>query len=168
MASPRQVFHRYAQLGAEAESIRDMLATKGDKIPGTIGRLLARDAGILLREWGDEMYELAGVLDGRRQDAYAMESTQTFYLASLYAVVLGQTWEDLQFDQGRETVPATGITTAKDLRIAIDRMIAAGPEVTRPAELFLLWHVADAIYRRQTPADQQWSIQDLGEDRRRT
>ena len=161
MASPRRIFRIYAQLGEDAEIIRDFLAAKGDKIPGTVNLLLTKDAGKLLRKWGEEMHELAGVLDGSHHDPYAMESTQTFYWASIYAVVLGQKWEDLEFDQGRGAMLATGITSVEGLRAAVDRMVAAGPEGAKPAKLFLLWNVADAIYRRQTPTDKQLTIQEL-------
>ncbi len=161
MASPRRIFRIYAQLGADAPLIRDFLEAKGDEVPGTVKRLCDRDAGKLLRKWGEEMHELVGVLDGSHDDPYHMESTQTFYWASLYAAVQDTAWEGVHFDTGRHAAATCGITTTDELAIAVDRLVAAGAEGAKPEKLFLLWNVADVIYRRQTPKDHQLTVEDL-------
>ena len=40
---------------------------------------------------------------------------------------------------------------------------AIGPDAVKPEKLFLVWNAADWIYRRQRPAEQQWSIEQLME-----
>lgn len=161
MASPRRIFRIYTQLGADAEIIRDFLSAKGDAVPGTVERLICKDAGKLLRKWGEEMHELVGVLDGSHHDPYAMEATQTFYWATLFAVVQGTTWEALGFDDLRRSGATCGIGTLAELAAAVDRLVEMGPEAAKPQKLFLLWCVADAIYRRQTAPDQQLTIEEL-------
>lgn len=162
MASPSRIFRIYAQLSTDAPLIAEFLTAKGDKIPGTVDLLLKRDALKLLTRWHEEMHELCGVLDGSHEDSYLMEATQTWYWASLYSVVQGATWPDLAFDEAARQVPSCGIGSVAELRVALDRLLAQGV-AAKPAKLALLWQVADALYRRQTPADDQWSIQQMME-----
>jgi hypothetical protein len=107
------------------------------------------------------MAELCGVLDGSHDDPYIMEATQTFYWGSLYAVVQGSSWEDIGFDDQRQAAAGCGITTVDELRPAIERLVTLGPAEAKPVKLFLLWNVADLIYRRQTPRDDQRSMSEL-------
>lgn len=162
MASPCRVFRIYAQLAADAPVIAEFLAAKGDKIPGTVSLLLKRDPLKLLARWQEEMHELCGVLDGSHEDSYLMEATQTWYWGSLFSVVQGATWEDLAFAEAARQVPSCGIATVVELRAAVDRLAAQGA-AAKPAKLALLWQVADAIYRRQTPAAEQWTVEQMME-----
>jgi hypothetical protein len=161
MASPRRIFTVYQLLAQDAELVADFLVAKGDPVPGTVKLLCKRDAGKLLAKWGDEMEEVAGVLEGSHEDPYILEATQTFYWASLFAVVRGADWPAIGFDDGRLLVPSSGISTIDELRAAVQRLVAMGPEAAPPAKLFLLWNAADAIYRRITPADEQFSIEQI-------
>lgn len=160
MTSPRRIFRIYHALGLDAETVRDFQLAMGKEVSGTVRLLLAKDAGKLLRKWGEEMAELCGVLDGSHDDPYIMEATQTFYWGSLYAVVQGCDWEALGFDQVRRDAATCGIATVPELRTAVERLVALGP-AAKPAKLFLLWNAADHIYRRQTPADDQRSLAEL-------
>jgi phosphoribosyl-ATP pyrophosphohydrolase len=160
MTTPRRIYRIYHALGRDCEMIRDFLHATG-KRSGTLDLLCSKDAGKLLRKWGEEMAELCGVLDGSHDDPYIMEATQTYYWGSLYAVVQGLAWEDLDFDGQRRDAPATGITSVAELRPAVERLVGLGPEAAKPGKLFLLWNVADLIYRRQTPPDDQRSINEL-------
>ena len=160
MTTPRRIFRIYHALGRDAETVRDFQQARGEKVSGTVNLLIAKDAGKLLRKWGEEMEELCGVLDGSHEDPYIMESTQTFYWGSLYAVVQGCDWETLGFDQVRRDAAGCGISTVPELRAAVERLVAVGP-AAKPAKLFLLWNVADGIYRHQTPADEQRSLTEL-------
>jgi phosphoribosyl-ATP pyrophosphohydrolase len=161
MATPRRIFRIYHALGQDAETVRDFQLAQGQKVSGTVNMLIAKDAGKLLAKWGEEMAELCGVLDGSHDDPYIMESTQTFYWGSLYAVVQGMDWETLGFDQLRRDAATCGITTVEELRNAVVRLVGVGPEGAKPGKLFLLWNVADGIYRRQTPASDQRSLTEL-------
>lgn len=163
MASPRRIFQIYHALGAEAELVRDFQQAKGEKVPGTVNLLCVRDAGALLAKWGEEMEELAGVIDGSHDDPYILESSQTFYWASLYAIVQGKSWEDLGFELLRHELPGSGIDGLIELRASVKRLIELGPETAKPAKLFLLWLAADAIYRRTVPAAKQWTIEQIME-----
>lgn len=163
MATPRRIFRIYHALGESAALVRDFQLARGEKVSGTVNLLIARDAGKLLAKWGEEMAELCGVLDGSHDDPYIMESTQTYYWASLYAVVQGVDWDVLGFDERRREAAACGITTVDELRAAVVRLVAAGPELAKPGKLFLLWNVADGIYRAQTAADERWSLEQLME-----
>jgi phosphoribosyl-ATP pyrophosphohydrolase len=160
MTTPRRIFRIYHALGLEAETVRDVQLAMGKEVSGTVKLLIAKDAGKLLRKWGEEMVELCGVLDGSHPDPYIMEATQTFYWGSLYAVVQGCDWETLGFDQVRREAAACGISTVPELRAAVERLVAVGP-AAKPGKLFLLWNVADSIYRHQTPADGQRSLAEL-------
>jgi hypothetical protein len=161
MATPRRIFRIYHALGADAETVRDFMQAKGEQVSTTVKNLCARDAGKLLRKWGDEMEEIAGVLDGTHDDPYILESVQTFYWASLYAVVQGSDWEAIGFEGLRRDAATCGVNNLAELRAAVKRLVEAGPEVAKPGKLFLLWWVADGIYRRTVPADQQWSVEQI-------
>ncbi len=163
MASPRRVYRIYLQLATDAETVRDFCAAQGEKIPGTVNLLLAGDRAKLLARWGEEMAELCGVLDGTHDDSYLMEATQTFYWGSLYAASAGTTWEQLAFDQQRRAAPTCGISTVPELRAASQRLIDLGAGKAKPEKLFLLWNVADALYRAKTPAEDQWTLEQLME-----
>lgn len=161
MTSPRRIFRIYAQAAIDAETIRDFQLAKGEPVSGTVNLLCKRDPAKLLSRWGEEMAELCGVLDGSHDDSYLMEATQTWYWGSLHAAVCGATWETLRFDELRQQAVSCGIGTIPELRAAVERLLAA-PEA-KPEKPFLLWCVADHLYRRQTPADQQWSLEQLME-----
>ncbi len=161
MTTPRRIYRIYHALGRDAETVRDFQQAQGKDVSGTVKLLIAKDADKLLRKWGEEMAELCGVLDGSHDDPYIMEATQTFYWGSLYAVVQGLDWEQLGFDQVRRDAATCGIATVPELQSSVERLVGLGPEVAKPAKLFLLWNVADHIYRRQTPADDQRSLSEL-------
>ena len=163
MATPKRVFSIYHQLGLDAALIRDFLVAKGDKVSGTVNLLCTRDAGKLLRKWGEEMHELCGVLDGSHDDPYAMEATQTYYWASLYAVVQGADWAGLDMDAQRMTAATCGIGSVPELKAQVDRLIGLDPAQAKPQKLFLLWWAARWIYEAQTHADHQISVDQLME-----
>ena len=161
MASPRRIVRLYSALNAQAADINASLVASGTPSK-TVSLLLERDAVKLLKRWGEEMVEMCGVLDGSHNDSFLMEATQTFYWASLYATVRGASWEDLQFDSVRRLAATCGVGTVPELRTAIARLVALG-EVAKPTKLFLLWNVADRMYRVMTPPDKQWSLEQLME-----
>jgi hypothetical protein len=162
MASPRRLFRIYESLNAHAAEIRDFAQAKGEPVPGTVNLLLAGNRVKLLTRWGEEMAELCGVLDGSHDDSYLMESTQTFYWGSLYAVASGATWESIDFDNGRRQAGASRLDTVAEVRAAAKRLVELG-EQAKPNKLFLVWHAADWIYRRQTLPENQWSMEQLME-----
>lgn len=161
MASPRRIFRIYAQAAADAETIRDFQIATGETVSGTINLLCKRDPAKLLARWHEEMLELCGVLDGSHEDSFLMEATQTYYWGSLYSAVRGATWEDLRFAENRHQAATCGISSVPELRAAVERLMTA-PEA-KPEKLFLLWNVADHLYRQKTPADDQWSLETLME-----
>ncbi|MBA3684285.1 MAG: hypothetical protein H0W72_03485 [Planctomycetes bacterium] len=163
MASPRRIYRIYLQLATDAATVRDFCAAQGEKIPGTVSLLLGGDRAKLLARWGEELGELCGVLDGTHDDSYLMEATQTFYWGSLFAASAGTTWEQLAFWPNRRLARTCGITTVPELRAAAERVVALGPERAKPEKLFLLWNVADGLYRDKTPAEDQWSLEQLME-----
>lgn len=162
MASARRVYRIYAELGAHAAEIREFLSAKGEK-SGTLDLLAARDAGKALRRWGEEMQELCGVLDGSHEDSYLMEATQTFYWGALFAVARGADWDAIAFDAGRREAATCGIATVPELRAAVTRLAGLDPATAPPRKVFLLWNVADRLYRAKTPPDDQWSLEQLME-----
>jgi hypothetical protein len=162
MASPRRIFRIYHALHQHAGEIRDFLSAKGDDIPGTIKLLLAGNRVKLLTRWGEEMNELCGVLDGSHDDSYLMESTQTYYWGCLFAVTGGATWDGLKFDELRRQAGGTALASIDDIRVAVKRLVDLG-EQAKCEKVFLLWNAADWVYRRQTPAEAQWSIEQLME-----
>jgi len=163
MTTPRRIFRIYHALGADAEIVRDFMQAKGEPVSSTVKNLCDKDAAKLLRKWGDEMEEIAGVLDGSHDDPYILEATQTFYWASLYAIVQGLSWEDLGFDLARREARTCGIDDLPALRANVQRLVGLGPAEAKASKLFLLWNVADTIYRRQTPTDTQWSLEQIME-----
>jgi hypothetical protein len=161
MASPRRIVRLYAALSASAADIQSSLAASGGASK-TVTLLIEKDPVRLLTRWGEEMVELCGVLDGSHNDSYLMEATQTFYWASLYAAVRASPWEELQFDQVRRLAATCGVGTVPELRTAIARLVALGA-TAKPTKLFLLWCVAERMYRVMTPPDKQWSLEQLME-----
>ena len=159
MATPRRIFRIYSQAAIDAEVIREFQQAQGEKVSGTVNLLCQRDAAKLLAKWGEEMDELCGVLDGSHDDPYIMESTQTFYWGCLYSGVVGVTWDQLGFDALRHQAATCGISTVPELKTAVERLIAT-PDA-KPEKLFLLWNVADHLYRAKTPADEQRSLEEL-------
>ncbi len=160
MTTPRRIFRIYHALGQDAETVRDFQQARGEKVSGTVNLLIAKDAGKLVAKWGEEMAELCGVLDGSHGDPYIMESTQTFYWGSIYAIVQGFDWEALGFDKVRREAGTCGIATVPELRAGVERLVGLGT-AAKPSKLFLLWNCADWIYRRQTPAADQRSLEEL-------
>lgn len=172
MATPQRVFRIYAALGRDAELVRDFQLARGERVSGTVQALIARDAARLLLRWGEEMEELAGVLDGVHDDPYIVEASQTFYWACLYAVVQETPWEALEFERSQREAAICGITTTRELRALVARLVGAGVAGAPPAKLFFAWLIADALYRRATPPEQQRSLgeimaYDIGQMQRR-
>lgn len=163
MATPRRIFRIYESLCRDAELVRDFQQAKGEKVSSTVTAMIAKDRAKLLAKWGDEMGELCGVLDGSHDDPYLMEATQTYYWACLYAVTGGATWESVGWNEAPRLAATCGIDTVEELKTAVDRLLALGPDAAKPEKLFLLWLVADRNYRRITPPDKQWSIDQLME-----
>lgn len=163
MATPRRIYRIYLRLAESAELVRDFSQAQGEKVSGTVNLLLSGDRAKPLARWGEEMAELCGVLDGSHDDSYLMESTQTFYWASLYAAMQRTPWEALRFDENRRAAATAGIATVPELRAAVTRLTALGAEQAKPEKLFLLWNVADHLYRTQKSSDEQWSIDQLME-----
>jgi phosphoribosyl-ATP pyrophosphohydrolase len=162
MSTPRRIFRIYQQLAKDAVEIRDFLSAKGEK-SGTLDLLIKGDRAKLLTRWGEEMEELCGVLDGTHKDSYLMEATQTFYWGCLFAVTSNATWESLNFDTGRIQAGTCKIDIVPEVLASVRRLVAIGPDAVKPEKLFLVWNAADWIYRRQRPAEQQWSIEQLME-----
>lgn len=161
MATPRRIFHIYEALGRDAELVRDFQQAMGEKVSSTVTKLIDKDRAKLLAKWGEEMDELCGVLDGTHDDPYIMEATQTFYWACLYAVSSGATWETMHWSEAPRLAAISGIDEVDELKIAVARLLEIGAGAAKPEKLFLLWLVADRIYRRQTPPDKQWSIDQI-------
>lgn len=160
MTAPHRIFTIYERLHAHAAEIRDHMLAKGEAVSGTVTLLLTGDRGKLLRRFGEEMQELCGVIGGTHDDPYIVEATQCFYWASLFAVSGGCTWDSIAFDAQRTRVGSTGIDNIGDLIVNTERLVALG-ESAKPATCFLLWHVADRLYRAVTPPDKQWSIEQM-------
>ncbi|TVR12406.1 MAG: hypothetical protein EA401_09025 [Planctomycetota bacterium] len=163
MATPQRIYNIYRQLHRDAETIYDFQVAAGGRISGTVTMLRAGDAALPLRRWAEEMHELIGVLRGTHDDPYIMEATQTWYWASIYAVLKDQSWEDLDFAAAREQAPRSQVFDCDQLAFQVDRLAALGPEQAPPRKLFLLWCVADVLYRQATPPAQQRSIEEIME-----
>ena len=163
MATPRRIYRIYLQLANDAQTVRDFQIAQGEPPSSTVTALIAKDRAKLLARWGEEMAELCGVLDGTHLDSYLIEATQTFYWASLYAASAAVTWESLRFDELRRAASTAGISTIPELRAAVKRLVGMAPGAAKPEKLFLLWNVADHLYREKTPVADQWSLEDLME-----
>jgi hypothetical protein len=163
MATPRRIYRIYAHVHAHAAEMAAFESAAGRPVSSTLVNLQRGDRAWLLGRFVQELDELCGVLDGSHDDSYLMEATQTFYWGSLYGVVSGAVWEDLGWDDLARQAVNSGIGSVDVLRSTAQRLPAAGPDAVRPAKLFLLWRVADHLYRKQTTADQQWSLEQLME-----
>jgi phosphoribosyl-ATP pyrophosphohydrolase len=163
MASPSRIYRIYLALAADAATVRDFQQANGEKVSGTVNLLCSGDRAKPLARWGEEMHELCGVLAGTHDDSYLMEATQTFYWGSLYAAMAGTTWEQLRFEEGRRTAATCGIASPSELEASVDRLVSQGVEFARPDKVFLLWNVADHLYRTRTRAEDQWSLEQLME-----
>ncbi|MFW5751436.1 MAG: hypothetical protein ACOCZK_07295 [Planctomycetota bacterium] len=163
MASPEQIYRVYAELHANAQTVRDFQVAAGERVSGTVQLLLAGDRARLLARWGDEMTELCGVLDGSHADPYILEATQVFYWASLYAVTAGVSWEELHFVDLRQQAAAARIESVDRLRSQAQRLVDLGPERAGVQKPFLLWWIADGFYRAATPMERQWTLEQLME-----
>jgi phosphoribosyl-ATP pyrophosphohydrolase len=163
MATPRRIYGIYRYLAESAEEISDFLVAKGDKVSSTLALMIEKDRTKLLRRWGEEMTELCGVLEGTHKDPYIMEANQTFYWASLFAASTGTTWDEIDFPAQRKAAATSGISSASELSTACARLVALNLDQVKPAKLFLFWNVADTLYRAMTPADQQFTLEQIME-----
>lgn len=163
MASPERIFRIYHRLHADAATVRDFQVAKGEPVSGTVKLLLAGDPGKPLHRWGEEMHEIVGVLDGTHDDPYILEATQCFYWASLYAALRGVDWAAIDFAGQREAAAKSRIDDTNRLLDAVDRLVELGCERAKPEKLFLLWCVADLLYRAKTPLAEQWPIESIME-----
>ena len=157
MAKPARIYRIYRAIRDNAAELQDFIQAMGQK-SGTVSILCAGDPLKPLKRWGEEMGELCGVLDGTHDDSYLMEAQQTFYWASLYGALKGADWDGIGFEQAR--IDASAIDGTESLRAAVDRLVAMGTEAP-PAKLFLCWQAGDRIYRRSTPPDKQWSVEQI-------
>jgi phosphoribosyl-ATP pyrophosphohydrolase len=162
MATPRRIVRIYAELADHAGEVAGFLAASGGS-SATVKLLADGDATTALKRWGEEMQELCGVLDGTHHDSYLMEAGQTFYWACCFAAVRKVAWEAIGFDDLARQAVASGIGSVVELRAACARLAGIAPSDAKPAKLFLLWRVADRLYRSLTPPDKQWSIEQLME-----
>jgi len=162
MATPRRIYRIYLELARNAPLVQEFLQSKSEK-SGTVDLFVNADRGKFLARFGEEMEELCGVLDGTHKDSYLMESTQTFYWASCYAASGDTAWEDLRFEEARREAVTSGIGSVAELRAAVARLVGIGAPAAKPSKCFLLWQVADRLYRSSTPADKQWSLEQLME-----
>jgi len=163
MASPARIFAVYQCLSQQAETVRDFQLAAGDQVSGTVQMLLAGQRDRFLERWVEEMQELCDVLEGRHDDPYIVEATQCFYWASLFAVSGDADWVAIDFDALRRQVPATRIDGTDQLMAACRRLAELGPERAKPSKLFMLWLVADGLYRGRTAAGRQWSLEEIME-----
>lgn len=163
MATPRRIYSVYKKLCENATTVRDFQVAAGEKVSGTVGLLIANDRGKMLSRWGEEMVELTGVLTGEHDDPYILESMQAFYWACLYAVSGGVEWESLRFLDLRQQTVGCRIESSEELAVQAKRLVTLGPGVAKPEKLFLLWWVADSLYRAQTLPDNQWSVETIME-----
>ena len=164
MASPRRVYTIYQQLAQDAETVKEFQLAQGENVSGTVTLLLSGNREKLLQRWGEEMAELCGVLDGTHDDSYLMECTQCFYWGSLFAVTAQVTFDDLKLvDLMQQAAGIPQLATPGEVLTQAKRLVALGADQAKPQKCFLLWAACDAIYRRQTPPDQQWSLEQLME-----
>ena len=173
MASPKRIFCIYEYLYQHAEEVRDFQVANGEKVSGTVQLMIKGDRELLLQRWGEEMGEICGVLDGSHDDPYILEATQCFYWASLFAVTGAVSWDDLGFYNLRRDLDKIAIETPAALQETVDRLVALGAEQVKVEKLYMLWLVADRIYRDVTPVEKQWSIDqimdaDLADMKKRT
>ena len=161
MASPKRIFCIYEYLYQHAEEVRDFQVANGEKVSGTVQLMIKGDRELLLQRWGEEMGEICGVLDGSHDDPYILEATQCFYWASLFAVTGSVSWDDLGFYNLRRDLDKIAIETPAALQEIVDRLVALGAEQVKVEKLYMLWLVADRIYRDVTPQEKQWSIDQI-------
>lgn len=167
MASAQRIYGIYAHLFEHANEVRDFQIAAGEKVSGTVELMLSGNREKMLRRWGEEMGELCGVIDGSHKDPYMMEATQCFYWASLFYTSGGVSWEDIDFDNTRLQVGQCNIDTPAKLNETVDKIVehgcSAGLEKISVTKLFLLWHVADRLYRESRPHEKQWTIEQMME-----
>ncbi len=161
MTSPKRIFCIYEYLCQYAEEVRDFQVAKGEKVSGTVNLMISKDREKLLQRWGEEMDEICGVLDGTHDDPYILEATQCFYWASLFSVTADYSWDDIAFYDLRRDLNKAAIEDPAGLTEAVQRLVALGAEKVKPQKLFMLWLIADRIYRDVTPRDKQWSIDQI-------
>ena len=161
MTSPKRIFSIYAYLCEHAEEVRDFQVAKGEKVSGTVNLLIKKDREKLLRRFGEEMDEICGVLDGSHNDPYILEATQCFYWASLFTVTGGGTWDDIDFFNLRRDLNKAAIEDPAALNEAVIRLVALGADAVKPQKLFMLWLIADRLYRDIKPRDEQFSIDQI-------
>ena len=163
MATPHRIYQIYAQLFADAHTVKDFQEANGEKVSGTVQLLVQGDRDLLLKRWGEEIEELAGVLDGTHKDPYIMESTQCFYWASLFAVSAGMSWDDLNWQSLREQAVRARVEDAGAMLSHAQRLVGLGADQAKPEKCFLIWHMADQLYRSSDRFKNKWSIEEIME-----
>ena len=115
MASAERIFGIYEYLYAHAADVRDFQVAAGEKVSGTVNLMLGGNREKMLQRWGEEMGEMCGVIDGSHKDPYMMEATQCFYWGSLFYVMGGIGWADIDFNNIRLQVGQCNIETPAQL-----------------------------------------------------
>ena len=67
------------------------------------------------------------------------------------------------FERVRRESSTTKLDDVPAVRALVERIMGLTPEAVKPEKLFLVWNAADWIYRRKTPEDKQWSLEQLME-----
>jgi hypothetical protein len=134
-----RVYAIYRELARQAPAIRAAAEADGEAVSGTIQLLTNGDRAKPLARWAEEMAELEGVLDGSHDDPYALEATQCFYWASLYAALGGADWRALD-PFARPALPGTALAAAA-------QQVAAAGSSADASPLFGLWLAAYRRYR---------------------
>ncbi len=161
MTSPKRIFSIYAYLCEHAEEVRDFQIANGEKVSGTVNLLIEKDREKLLRRFGEEMEEICGVLDGSHNDPYILEATQCYYWASLFTVTGGFGWDDIDFFNLRRDLDKAAIESPAALNETVNRLVALGADAVKPQKLFMLWLIADRLYREIKLRDDQFSIDQI-------
>ncbi len=160
MADAETLYEVCRELGRQAATIRDVEVAAGRPPSTTIEHLVAGDPAAALIRWGEEMYELTGVLNGTHDHPYIMEAAQVWHWACLHAVLHGAAWSELDVTACLLRAPTLRLDDTNRLLDVVDRLVALGAEAP-PAKPFLLWFVAGYLYRQQTPHDRQWSQEQI-------
>jgi len=160
MSVAAKLYAVYQTIARDAQAIRESQLTAGEEVSGTVQRFIDGDAEFILHRWGEEMGELCGVIAGTHKDPYILEATQVFYWSCCYGVVRGATWEEIDFDRQYLEAPRLGIDIVDRLIDVVERLVAMGADA-KPSKLFLLFSVADTLYRQKTPAANQRTLAEI-------
>ena len=157
MRSIEDLYLRYELLAAAADELLDFAVAKGTPRPAVLDLLAAGDPASALAAWAEAVTGLSRTLATGAGDPYLVASARILGGCCAHAVLRCAAWEELAVAEQYRRGPAAGMDDPGGLPELCERLVSLAEPP--PAKLFLIWGIADAVYRKRTPVVKQRPVE---------